>query len=253
MARLMSENEVEVCERILQALLERPISKLFWYDASDLTNSAVVHPFNLRWVRDRLKSNKFSTPADFVRDLRICLTNGKMASDPGSVRHAAAEQLLLDLDALVQSFQPSAYPAVLPLRFITTDFEKSCGVPEHKEHSTKSDKKPLSMVFTPDTDETDMATLVRDIKFLSSTDLIVKLAVFVRRLQPEGILMDTDIHFNMEILSPDTLTAMRRYVTDLLMAAASGNIDPFARPFGEKVTDIKIQQHGIYMKSSDSM
>lgn len=249
MARLMSENEVEVCKRILSAICERPVSKMFWKEGTDLTNSDVIHPFSLSWIRDRLVRHKFSTPADFIRDLRICLTNGKNGSEPGSIRQAAAVQLLADLDMLVQKFQPSAYPAVLPLRFITSDFDERCGIPEHEDYKTVHTKEPISLALTPETN--DMATLARDIKFLSSTDLIAKLAVFVRNCQAEGCIVDNgDISFNMELWTDETVQAVRGYVTNLLRKAASGEIDPFARPFGEQVSDIQIQQRGMYVMKS---
>ena len=249
MTRAMGDAEQEVCSRILSSILSRPIARFFWDEPSDLTNPGVIHPFSLSWLATRLSRRKFATPGDFIKDLKVCLQNGKNGSPPGSIRHAAAVQLIADLDALVQTYQPSAFPTVLPLHFATADFENSCGVPEHPDYSVLREGTAIARVAVEEPDPTDMAALVRDIRFLSSTDLVAKLAVFVRKLQPEGILVGDDISFNIGLMTDETRAAVRKYVTALLRDAASGKVDPFARPFGEKLTPVRIQERGIYVKS----
>ena len=246
----MGDAEQEVCSRILKSILSRPISKFFWDEPNDLINPGVIHPFSLSWVSTRLSRRKFATPGDFIKDLKVCLQNGKNGSPPGSIRHAAAVQLLADLDVLVQTYQPSAFPSVLPLRFATVDFEKTCGIPEHAGSAAPVDGTPISRVIVDEADPHDMAALVRDIRFLSSTDLVAKLAVFVRKLQPEGVSVGGDISFNLGLMTDETRAAVRKYVTALLRDAAAGKIDPFARPFGEKVIPVRIQERGIYVKST---
>ena len=245
----MNETEQEVCARILSSILSRPISKFFWDEPSDLTNPGVIHPFNLSWIATRLKRRKISSPLDFIKDLKVCLQNGKSGSQPGSIRYSAAVQLLADLDSLVQAYQPTAYSTVLPLHFATADFENSCGIPEHPDYTVLHESKPHSKVVTEEADPNDLPKLVRDIKFLSFTDLVAKLAVFVRKLQPEAVIVNNDISFAIALMTDETRTAVRKYVTSLLTDAASGKIDPFARPFGEKVTPVRIQERGMYVMS----
>jgi hypothetical protein len=249
----MHEVEMEVCEKILDALYRRPVSRLFWNNPSDISNPGIIHPYSLSWVAARLAQDCYSSPADFVRDLRICFQNGKTGSSGNTLRSGAAQQLLVDLDSLVSSYHPSSGPAVLPVSLSVAAFEESSVAPKHANLVLpSSDQPPGSLLFEHAVDPTDVTLLIRDIKLLSCPDLTAKLAVLVRTLQPEAVIVTSDVSFNIGIMSESTRVAVRQYVTDLLHDAAVGKLDPFARPFGVKFFPIRVQERGVYMRSTGS-
>lgn len=249
----MNDKEIEVCSKIFQTIINNPLSRLFWTYQSDVVNSNIQHPINLEYVSQRLSKKKYTRPADFIYDLNLCLINGKNGSSKGSIRYAAAEELLMLFESLVSNLQPLAHPNTLPLRFFTNEFEEENALPEASIQSNSNEnntKTPMSEIFQMNPDPNDLVTLLRDIKLLTSTDLTMKLAVLVKNLQPNALTVGNTLSFNVGLMTEETRIAVRKYVTELLYDAASGKIDPFARPFGTKIDPIKIQERGIFLRTS---
>lgn len=249
----MNENEIKVCSKIFQTIINNPLSRLFWTYQSDVVNSNIQHPINLEYVSNRLSKRKYTKPADFIYDLNLCLLNGKNGSTKGTIRYAAAQELLMIFENLVSNLQPLAHPNTLPLRFFTSEFEEENALPESSIQSNINENNfntPNSELFQMDPDPNDLVTLLRDIKLLTSTDLTMKLAVLVKNLQPNALTLGNTLSFNVGLMTEETRIAVRKYVTELLYDAASGKIDPFARPFGTKVDPIKIQERGIFLRTS---
>ena len=105
---------------------------------------------------------------------------------------------------------------------------------------------PGSCLFETDPDPNDIQLLKRDIKFFTSSDMIFKLAAFVSRLQPEVVNLSDGFSMNLNLMTPETKVEVRRFVTNLLRAAAVGEIDPFARPFGNDIDPIKVREREDY-------
>jgi hypothetical protein len=247
----MHENEHRVCAKILEALFRRPMSRLFWDHAADAANPAVVHPVSLSWICDRLTSGKYATPADVLRDVRTCLQNGKSGSPPGSIRASAAHHLLLELEALVSSLHPGSFPLVLPIPCAIAEFNAGAGIPVHERFQVQpSGRPPASAIFRRPADANDLFTLIRDIKFLSTGFLTARLAVLVKKLQPEGVTIGDDISFNIGVMTDGTRRAVRKYLDALLLDAATGKVDPFEREFGVKLGLVRIQERGMYWRAA---
>ncbi|KAK8898860.1 hypothetical protein M9Y10_001152 [Tritrichomonas musculus] len=250
----MNDNENKVCTKIFQTIINNPLSRLFWTDQSDVVNSNIQHPVNLEYISIRLFKEKYTRAADFIFDLNLCLNNGKNGSVKGTIKYAAAQELLMIFENLVANLQPLAHPNTLPLRFFTSEFEEENALPEasimSNENNDEGTHSPQSEIFQMNSDPNDLVTLLRDIKLLTSTDLTMKLAVLVKNLQPNAITLSNTLSFNVGLMTEETRIAVRSYVTELLHDAASGKIDPFARPFGTKVDPIKIQERGIFLRTS---
>ena len=246
----MNENENQVCVKIFQKIVNNPLSRLFWKNQSDVVNSSILNPVSLEYISVRLSKQKYIRASDFIYDLHLCLLNGKNGSVNGSVRHAAAQELLNIFDSLVSSLQPLAHPNILPLRFITSEFEQENALPNYAIPPNEV-KEPASALFQIDPDPNDLVTLLRDIKLLTSSDLTIKLAVLVKKLQPEVLTMGDVLSFNVGVMTEDTRIAVRKYVSELLHDAASGKYDPFQRPFGTKSDPIKIQERGMFLRPSN--
>lgn len=248
----MNENEVCVCNQIFQTIIDNPLSRLFWTSSNDVINPAVLHPLNLEDISIRLSKGKYIKPDDFVKDMNLCLVNGINGSVKGTIRNAAATELKLLFDHLVLSLQPLAHPNTLPLKFITSKFENENALPEIVEHefdSKKAPQEPQSELFKLKSDPNDVVTLLRDIKLLTSIDLTMKLAVLIRDLQPDVITVGDVLSFNVGLMTEETRIKVRKYVTELLRESASGQFDPFLRPFGTYVDPITIQERGMFLRT----
>jgi hypothetical protein len=241
----MNEVEYSVCERILSSIFKLPICRFFWHYTTDVTNPNIAHPFSLSWICDRLSRGKYSSPVDVVGDIRACLQNGRVGAASGSIRAAAAQQLLLELDSAISTFRPSGPSVVLRLQFHIADYEDRAELPGHAGPPRREEVPPASEIFKRQSNLSDVTNLVRDIKFLSSSILAARLAVLVQKLQPGAVTIGDDVAFYVGIMTERTRRAARQYVTALLSDAATGKIDPFARPFGVKLGAVRIQERGI--------
>jgi hypothetical protein len=243
----MNTNEVLVCQKILEHLANIPIAQFFWDTSADLTNPCVVHPFSLGWICTRFEQGKYTSSSDMIRDIRICLQNGRNGTAPASMRFAAATQLSSELDSLILSLHPSAFPSVLPLSLAISEFEDPANRPPPISPHEHPERPPGSELFKQAADPHDLARLIRDIRLLFSADLTAKLAVLVRRIQPEGVTIGDDISFNIGLMTDATRRALRNCVDKMLLDAATGRIDPFARPVGERVSTIRIKERGVLL------
>ncbi|KAH0795302.1 transcription factor GTE2-like [Histomonas meleagridis] len=241
----MEQTQKEICIKIMKSILENPISKLFWNFAPDATNPNIAHPLSLEYISTRLSNDKYSLPSDFIMDLRLCFQNGKAGEPQGTIRHASAQQLLVDLDSMVAKLQPLANPKVLRLQLITSEFEDNLSFPEYSQ-LPREVNEPHAQIFDTDPDPSDTATLLRDIKFLTSPDLTAKLAVFITKIQPEVVIVAEEITFNIYLLTDENRIIVRKFVTQLLKDAASGKMDPFSRPFGVVVKPMKVQERRMF-------
>lgn len=242
----MNKNEYDVCHRIFEAIKSRPVSAMFWNCDSDIVNQNVIHPLRLCDIASRLNNNWYSSPGELMNDLKSCFMNGKLGYPAGTFRNAAAQLLLNDLENLMTKFQPQTFPSILPLQLILDDFENNQITPGHKDFPY-ADNKPAAEIFNEEPDPNDLSALLRDIKMLISPDLTAKLALFVRRLQPEIVTTGEDLSFVLGFMLDETKIKVRKYVTLLLRDAASGKIDPFARPFGAKCEKIRITERGMFL------
>jgi hypothetical protein len=242
----MNEHESRVCARILEAIVRRPMSRFFWDHVPDVTNPGVLHPFSLSWICARLEDGKYTSPMDVMHDIRVCLQNGKSSSPPGSIRAAAAHHLLIELDSLASSFHPTCFSVILPIPLALAEFAAKNAIPAHGPMTVKtSGKTPVSEIFHQRTNANNIAALTRDIKFLCTGILPAKVAVLVKRLQPEAVSIGDDLSFSIGVMTEGTRVALREYLDQLLADAAAGKIDPFQRAFGDRLELVRIQERGM--------
>lgn len=246
----MRENDKLVCSQILNRILCKPISRLFWNYSDDTINPHIAHPIGLEYVSTRLSQDKYSQIADFIYDLYTCIQNGVAGSPKDSIRYSSSQELLNELDSVLSELQPLSKTTIIPLRILISDFEEENIYPNFTIQ-TPNIQEPQSYLFNEEVkespDEEFLTKLIRDIRFLTSEYLTSKVIVLIIKLQPESVLLEDSVSINFNLLTKENLNIIRKYVSDLLYQSASGQIDPFSRPFGSKVKPIYIQGRGNYI------
>lgn len=242
----MNEDEFNLCKNIYNKLSTRKVFRLFWNNESDLTNPAIEHPVNFELIMKKLETKIYDSVTTFIGDVATVIENAMVANSPESIRYAAAQQLSEYFNKIIEEIEPLSGTIATPIRVVTSDFLNSIHPPgELTKIKFDSSKTPGSVLFQTDSDPEDLDTLFRDIKFLTSTTLAYELAAFTRQLQPNIINIRSEVSLNISLLTEENKPKMRAFVTHLLKKAATGEVDPFARPFGQRVPPVRMYERGF--------
>jgi len=93
------ERLVKQCKQVLQEIMGKVISEPFnvkvdWKGLGLMDYPKVVkHPMDLGTVREKLRSGKYATTADFAADVRLVWKNAKLYNQEGSEIYDAAHEL----------------------------------------------------------------------------------------------------------------------------------------------------------------
>ena len=242
----MNDDELNICKTIFNKLKSRKVFVLFWNNDADLVNPHIEHPVNFEIVSQKLDGKLYDSVSSFVSDVATVLENAIAGYENGSIKHAAAQQLSDYFEALLEEIDPFSGPVAMPLRYAAYKYLENKQPPGDipKKQANKG-KEPGSLIFATESDPDDLDSLYRDIKFLTSTTLSYEFAAFARQLQPDILNIQEEISLNIALLKTENRPNMRKFVTYLLRKAATGEVDAFARPFGQKVEPVRIYQRGF--------
>lgn len=250
----MNENEAALCRDIFNELKSKKVFNLFWKSTQDLTNPNIIHPINFETISTKLDHNLYDSVGDFLSDITVCIENGKNGYPEGTIRNAAAHQLYSYFEEILTQVNPFCGGIGMPLQYITKKFASELTPPTEQTNIIieKHNEDPGSVLFGEESDPDNLDILYRDIKLLSSTTLAFEFAAYVKRLQPDAIAVGNEITVNITLLQPENRPLMRRYVTNLLKRAAQGEVDAYARPFGQKIEPLRIYERGFSAANSSS-
>ena len=242
----MNDDEVNICKSIFNKLKSRKVFRLFWNNEADLVNPNIEHPLNFEIISQKLDSKLYDSVLSFISDVATVLENAQAGYENGSIRHAAAIQLSAYFEELLEEIDPLSGPVAMPLRFAAHRFMENSQPPgDIPKKSGSPGKEPGSLLFQNQSDPEDLDALFRDLKFLTSTTLAYERASFVRQLQPDVLTIQDEISLNISLLTSENRPKMRKFVTHMLKKAATGEVDPFARPFGQVIQPVRIYERGF--------
>ena len=248
----MNKEEYEACGIILQKILSRPESEMFKDSSDDTLNINIKRPITLYYFIQRYNEKKFSTTHQFISTLKDFFFNITTADGVSPIRKVMAADLLNEIDKAVKINAPTLPSTIIPIHSAIFNFYQNNIPPkrpiigETQNNNQTFNKQPGSMLFSSTIDPSNIRLLIRDIKLLNMPSLTLRLAAYVTRLQPDAVILSESFSLNIALLSPENKINVRQYVTKLLNDAASGKINPFERPFGQKLNFIKIQERGSY-------
>jgi len=244
----MHPDEITLCVKIFEMLKTREAFNMFWNNTYDIVNSDIIHPITFEVINSKLDKKCYSTINEFISDVNLCIENGKAGYPAGSIRNSAAFQLQHYFEEILRDVNPFGGPIAMPLQLVIKDYLDTNRF-ILKNSSTKITNPeqitPGSLLFEQKSINNDTESLLRDIKLLNSTSLAAEFATFVRKLQPEAIIINEEVVFNISLITKENVPLLRRFVTALLKKGALGNIDVYSRPFGQKISPLEIHERGF--------
>lgn len=234
----MNISQYEVCTNIMNNLSRRPIYSLFYDLKNDSSPLVLGYPVNLKKIYLKLQRNLYSDCNSWINEVTELFNYFINNYKDEPLISASAQQLLKDFNEELEKTPPNKDGFALRLSVLSSDILEIAKIYETEHVFKKTDKQPHCYILNKDIKNITTKDLIRQIKALHSTDLILRVAAFLYKLQPECVNLDYDVSIEFEQMSEETLSKLKLFVRSLLIKAAQGQVCPFKRPYDPGISAI---------------
>ena len=221
----MIEEQRELCTEIFQKLMALPCARLFWDSDHELINDRIEQPFNFKLIFAKLSRGLYSSPQMFIANMRTLLSNS-MDFGENKFRRAAGRYLYNYLEELLSESSPTLAPCVLPVQKLEVMLGNVSSMLKNmeKEEAPHQAREIATCALQNQPEEITAEVLRDDLALLGSSDKILKVAGFISAKQPDCVLMDTSLHFDFGLMTPEMRCDLHNYIMSLVQRLASGEI-----------------------------
>ncbi|OHT06203.1 hypothetical protein TRFO_25824 [Tritrichomonas foetus] len=235
----MNYEQLQACSMIMQKILRRPVSKMF-YSVSAI--ETVTKPISLQTISEKLQENKYKTADEWIYEMRLVLSFAKRQSNNIPLKAAAARLLMSDFEDEMMTLSPMLSPHMLFLQIAEEHFNNFIQSyhPEIPRRIPITDSVPASEIFKTWNKESTPSQLLSEIKMLNSPSLLLRVAAFIYKIKPEAIGFGKQLSMILSMLSQDEMMNTSNYVRRILFDAATGKIDPFIQTPGHQAKTLDL-------------
>ena len=256
----MNEQQLISCKKILESVLRRPVSRLFWDASGELTNKNIEQPISLSYINDRLGKGLYPSTSAFVKDMRMVFLNGDSYDNRNSIRPAAISLLMEDFEKALAIYSPSSSSALnTKLKITLNDIQEITDSAKSSENIEKNstileDQKPgcnfiaNSSEIPPE--KITCEDLKNEVNLLKTSKLLLKVIQFIYNLQPEAIALSSGVSILFSLLKPENIQKIHIFVIGLLHDSATGKIDGLEPSFLDE-RETSVGQQISYTKNLD--
>lgn len=188
--------------------------------------TVIKHPMDLGTIKKRLTSGAYSSPLEFLADVRLTFSNALTYNPPGNIVNVMADEMSKFFELRWKSIEKK-----LPTNDAELVEEKS-GL--HEENGTASKKRRLSPTQHVVMPELPKSKMTEEEKHklggeleASLGDLPDNILEFLKELSSNGTATGEDgedaIEIDIDILSDDTLFTLRALLDKFLQEKQKGN------------------------------
>jgi hypothetical protein len=224
----MNAHQIDLCRRIQDSLLRRPISQLFWTVPLCELSAGKRPPISFSWILERIDRGLYGSADEWIGDIRLLFVvpNPRSAS---LLRRAAAQQLGQEFEELLLTLSPGISPHIAQLQMAEGRIESLVGKapPLARVSVVAKERKPAAEIFKRERSD-DMAVLADDIRKLFTPNLLLRVAAFVSVVDPPALVFDDDtMRILLVAMSSENREKLRGFVWKLMEEAAIGALDVF--------------------------
>lgn len=226
--------EYHRCIDIMTKIMSRPIAKLFLGTSDNQYLATSGSNVNLISIMSKLQSGLYESDKQLVTEIRQLFNVTNTSTFNQEIYKAAAQQLYNEFMTLYNNKFPSKED-ICSTRLSLLASEFTTYLKENKiETFTYEKREGKTFAAILDTDASKMSDkqLLREIKFLKSPDLIVRVACLIHKLRPDAIVLDSNISLKIDLLSEEQKCEVKQFVHSLLTEVAMGKYDPYKQPIG---------------------
>ncbi|XP_062029109.1 transcription factor GTE10-like isoform X2 [Rosa rugosa] len=221
------------CEGVLNLLMKHAYAWVFKHPVDVVKLNipdyftVIKHPMDLGTVKSKMTSGGYSNPLSFAADVRLTFSNAMTYNPPGNDVHIMAETLSKYFEQKWKAIEKKLPVDVDPLPFRaalhTEIIETATPMPPSKKKKTipnDSSFKPVKPV-KPETlkcimTEEEKHKLTEEVDSLLG-ELPESIIDFLKEHSGEGQTSEDEIEIDFEVLSDDTLFALRKLVDEYLL------------------------------------
>lgn len=220
----MLEAQRELCAEIFQKLMDVPCARLFLNPEHDLVTDQVEQPFSFEIIAAKLSRGVYSSPQMFLSNVRTLLSNF-MSTETG-FRRAASRYLYNYLEQILADRSPTLSPTGISMQKLEQAVSNMSSLvkPGPRPPPPPATGELGTCVFNEEPTEITPDVLKNDMALLGSSEVILKVVGFVISKQPECVLMDSSLHFDFGIMSPETRRDLHNYIRARLEELARGKL-----------------------------
>ena len=230
----MNQLQIDICQRILTKLSQRPIYKMFIGSPEFPCDPPLIHPTNFSSIQAKLQRALYQSCESFIDEIEIFLKSFIENHYSNPLKAAAAKQLLNDFHEELEANDPLRKGLSPRLNILSTDLKDYLNNVSHLpiNQNIERDGNPCSIIFKTPPTEMTTKQLIREIKFLRSPDLLIRIAAFVYKKQPEAIQLGNELSLQFQFMNEETLNDLKIFVRSLIYQSAKGKLDPFKPSIG---------------------
>lgn len=224
----LSNGTLKQCEGLLKKLMSQKYANDIFNEPVDVVKlkipdykTIIKTPMDLGTVKSKLSSGKYSSPSEFVADVRLTFTNAKTYNPPGHVVHVLAEKLSQFFETRWKVIEKklvvnASAPAPEKARFI-----EETGVPKTLAPSKKRKLSPRPHEVIQEPIKSKMSNeekhkLSMELESFDG-DLPDAVIDFLRaQTLSKGDGGEDEIEIDIDELSDDTLLTLRKLLDDHL-------------------------------------
>lgn len=239
----MNQEEELLCKYIFERIKQNKLSSIFWDAMDQSTSPSNLHPITLAQIEYKLTKKVFKNPVMFAKNIRLFTDNAISLSPPGTLRYSAALQLKIDVEELLASIESPFYGLACSITASCDKFKEEACTPikNIKTKETTSQKVGTLYFEEKSSPYKGYDKLIRDIRICSTTGLATRVAAYIKKIQPDLVVVGQNLYLMTKNLSEENLVKLQNYVTRLLKDVAAGKIDPYNRPFGQIIQPVSVQ------------
>ncbi|EAX83240.1 hypothetical protein TVAG_330970 [Trichomonas vaginalis G3] len=222
----MNQVQLDLCQKILNKLKSRPISALFVGSAEYPIEPNMEHPTNLRFIEEKLQRVLYPNCSAFIDETKAFLNSFITHETGDPALRFAAQQLLLDFESELEINNPLKKGLALRLGIVASEFNEYFKNNYSIQNEDKREGQPGSSIFLTQAESISLKELIREIKYLRTPDLILRVTSFIYKRQPEAISLGQETTIEFQLIKPEVLEELKKFVRSLIYSAAIGEINP---------------------------
>jgi len=221
----MNKNEHYKCSKILQSVLKRPISQIFWSYGGKCADET---PFTLSLVSEKLERCLYHSLDDFIKDMKLSIDPSSSFCKKDPLRSAAVSLLNKDLEEAIQKYSVSISKHIQETQLIEKSLIEFVEESSHFCNTTieicesHDPASRMTQIREKEYSSSDIAIMLQSVR---SPELVLRFASRAFKLQPETITVGNDLSFHFALMTNETIQDLGVFITNTLRSVAQGSID----------------------------
>ena len=228
----MLKVQQEICEQILQEIMNIPVSRLFLECPLDPSREKIEKPISLQFISGKLKGHLYKSPIDFISDMRLLLGNQLQISFVDPFKKEAAEYLAKYFEELIKKKPPNSNNPMLLLSHLDDQLSLIQNdlsiILLSKENEMTSEESDFEEGASEIVNQAHYFYSVKNAKFLlnllQSYELLAYAAIYLQKIQPEAVVFDPELVFDFSIMTVANRRKFCKFLRRLISNTASGKI-----------------------------